>query len=187
MIKRYHITLGAATTAGGVVTSASALMTINGVRVALDGDTVSCKACNSSGYIKADGPRLGDRCNGREFALTDDLCICKCDPPPRLVHNQRLRSQTIAADWHAARAAAAHGAAAALNAAGRSAAASDAMPLLLREADTREPLRQRPYRLEHAGGVIEGTTDANGMTRPLTAAERAAVLAWQGGSADGTS
>jgi uncharacterized Zn-binding protein involved in type VI secretion len=99
MIKRYHITLGATTTAGGTVTSATALMTINGVKVALDGDAVSCKACNSSGYIKADGPRLGDRCNGRELALTDDLCICRCDPPPRLVHIQTLRSQTIAADW----------------------------------------------------------------------------------------
>ena len=187
MIKRYLITLGATTTAGGAVTSASSMLNIDGIRVALERDTVFCKACLSNGFIKADGPRLGDRYNGREFALTDDLCICKCDPPPRLVHNQTLRGQTIAADWHAARAAAAHDAAATLNAAGRSTAAADMAPLLLRDVDTREPLRERPYRLEHSGGVIEGTTDASGMTRPLTAAERAAVLAWDRGGADGQS
>jgi uncharacterized Zn-binding protein involved in type VI secretion len=108
MIKRYHITQGATTTAGGVVTSASSLINIDGIRVALEGDSVFCKACNSTGVIKADGPRLGHRFDGREIALTDDLCLCRCDPPPRLVHIQALRGQTIDADWHAARAAAAH-------------------------------------------------------------------------------
>ncbi|MFC5463017.1 hypothetical protein [Massilia niabensis] len=56
------------------------------------------------------------------------------------------------------------------------------MPLLLLDPDTQAPLRHRPYRLQlSAGAVIEGSTDGDGATRPLTAAERAAVLAWQFG------
>jgi hypothetical protein len=45
------------------------------------------------GVIQPDGPRLGERCNGKQVALHDDLCLCKCDPPPRLVANQALACQ----------------------------------------------------------------------------------------------
>ena len=27
--------------------------------------------------------------DGRRVALSDDLCICKCDPPPKLVASQQ--------------------------------------------------------------------------------------------------
>jgi uncharacterized Zn-binding protein involved in type VI secretion len=98
MIKRYLITLGAATTAGGTVTSASALMSVDGARIALEGDTVFCKACNSDGVIKLDGPRLNGSFNGRQIALSDDLCICKCNQAPRLVNTQTCKAQWIDAD-----------------------------------------------------------------------------------------
>lgn len=104
MIKRYLITLGAGSTAGGTVSSASARMSIDGARVALEGDTVSCTACNSTGVIQPDGPRLGQRFNGRRVALSDDLCVCNCRPSPRLVNTQTTSAQWIDADWHAARA-----------------------------------------------------------------------------------
>jgi uncharacterized Zn-binding protein involved in type VI secretion len=178
MIKRYHITLGATTTAGGTVTSASSLISLNGARIALDGDTVFCKACNSDGFIKLDGPRLNDSFNGRQVALSDDLCICKCNQPPRLVNTQTHKAQWIDADWQASRAGAATEAAATLNTAKSSTTAPDTMPLLLRDPDTQEPFKQRPYRLELTDKVIEGTTDQNGFTRPLTASERAAVVTW---------
>lgn len=95
MKKRYQITLGATTTAGGTVTSASSMMSIDGARIALEGDTVSCTACDSEGIIEPDGPRLGTRFNGRQVALSDDLCICRCVPPPRLVHIQTRQAQVL--------------------------------------------------------------------------------------------
>jgi uncharacterized Zn-binding protein involved in type VI secretion len=99
VITRYHITVGARTTAGGKVVSADSLRSVNGANVAYADDPVSCPKCNSMGVIKPDGPRLGDTFGGKQVALSDDLCLCKCDPPPRLVANQRFAYQTIDADW----------------------------------------------------------------------------------------
>lgn len=93
MAKRYYITLGASTTAGGTVISASSLLALDGVKVALEGDQVSCPACGSTGIIGLDGPRLSTRHDGRQYALDGDLCLCRCDPPPRLVAVQQLCGQ----------------------------------------------------------------------------------------------
>lgn len=99
MLKRYYITLGATTTAGGKVVSAGSIMSIDGGRVALDGDRVQCGCCHAEGHIALDGPRLPSSFNGRQYALSEDLCICKCDPPPRLVAAQRHAAQAIDTDW----------------------------------------------------------------------------------------
>lgn len=95
MLKRYYITLGAGTTAGGKVISASHIDTIDGAGVALEGDRVQCPSCNSEGVIALDGPRLSERYDGREAALGDDLCMCGCSPPPRLVANQDFACQAV--------------------------------------------------------------------------------------------
>jgi uncharacterized Zn-binding protein involved in type VI secretion len=102
MRKRYHITLGAPTTAGGKVISASALMSIDGARIALEGDKVSCPACNAEGTIRLDGARLSERYNGRQVALSDDLCACNCNPPPRLINSQTHKHQIVDPDLAAA-------------------------------------------------------------------------------------
>jgi uncharacterized Zn-binding protein involved in type VI secretion len=178
MIKRYHITLGATTTASGTVTSASSVMSIDGANIALEGDSVFCKACDSYGVIKLDGPRLSFRFDNREVALSDDLCICKCSQPPRLVSIQTRKVQWIDADWHADMVDAVAQAAAKLNTAGGAASASDDAPVVLLDPKTEEPCKHRRYRLELKDKVIEGMTDRNGATRPLTAAERAAIVRW---------
>ncbi|UGQ45827.1 PAAR domain-containing protein [Massilia endophytica] len=180
MVSRYHITVGASTTAGGKVISANSFRSINGATVAYAGDQVSCPACNSVGVIQPDGPRLSDVFNGKQVALSDDLCICKCVPPPRLIANQGFSYQTIEANSHtiaAARAAAAE-TAANLNAAGSSIPTTDAIPLLLLDRDTEQPFKHCRYRLELADKVIDGTTDHHGATRPLTAKERASFIRW---------
>jgi uncharacterized Zn-binding protein involved in type VI secretion len=94
-MKRYHITLGARTTAGGSVIGASSLSSIDGVPMALEGDKVSCPACHTDGVIACAGPRLPDEWEGRRYALQDDLCVCKCVPAPRLVATQTLTCQHV--------------------------------------------------------------------------------------------
>lgn len=94
-MKRHHITLGASTTAGGTVTSASARVSINGVRIALEGDTVDCGTCGSTGVIRCVGPRIPERYNGKQVALENDLCICNCPQPPRLIPNQTSKAQFV--------------------------------------------------------------------------------------------
>ena len=94
-MRRYHITLGASTTAGGKVTSASSHGSINGVRIALEGDMITCPACKTTGKIACIAPRIPENWNGKQVALEDDLCICGCAPPPKLKASQSLKCQVI--------------------------------------------------------------------------------------------
>jgi uncharacterized Zn-binding protein involved in type VI secretion len=179
MLARYLITLGAPITTGGKVISAHHFRTINGVKVAMEGDWVQCNACGSKGVIKPDGPRLTELANGKQVALHDDLCICKCNPPPRLIASQTLVFQSIDVEWHAA--AVAEKLATVLadtSTSQRSPIPTDALPLLLLRPGTQEPFKHRPYRLQLKDKVIEGTTDEHGATKPLDASERESVLTW---------
>jgi len=178
MATRYHITVGASTTAGGKVISSYSFKSINGARVAYADDPVSCPKCNSTGVIKPDGPRLGDVFNGKQVALSGDLCVCKCVPPPRLISNQTFSYQTIDAVWHTNQFVAAADTAAKLNTFESGEPPIDGVPLVLLEPETQEPYKHCAYRLELTDGMIEGTTDQSGATRPLTAAERAAFVRW---------
>jgi uncharacterized Zn-binding protein involved in type VI secretion len=179
MTIRYHITLGARTTAGGKVVSATSHRSINGVKVACAGDAVYCPGCNSEGVIEPDGPRISDRFNGRQVGLSDDVCRCKCNPPPRLIANQTISKQIIDGDWAAARAGAATETVTLLNTAERSAAAEPAgVPLILLDPRTKEPYSNRRYKLELKDKIIEGTTDQHGVTKPILAADRAEIVRW---------
>ena len=176
---RYYITLGAPTTANGKVTSANHLRTINDEAIALEGDKCWCPKCHSEGVIVLDGPRLSETFNDREVALSDDLCMCKCTPPPRLVAAQDFACQDIHADWHATWTEEAVATAAKLNTAGNNPPTKPSgTPLVLLDPGTDEPYRYHAYTLQLAGSVIEGKTDRYGATRPLTAAERAAIVDW---------
>ena len=179
MVDRYVITLGAATTAGGKVSSASRFETIDGAPVAVEGDSCWCPACLSEGVIRPDGPRLPDAIDGREIALHDDLCICKCRPPPRLVAIQTLLFQSIDADWFAGRAAAATQEAALANAAGLRPSAQEPLPLVLIDPGTLEPITDLPYRLDLADEQVDGTLDHLGWTDPLDEPELAAHVTVQ--------
>lgn len=95
MPQRFNITLGATTTAGGVVKTASSFASTWGAQLALEGDLIACAGCHRDGRIKCDGHRLDATCNGKNYALSDDLCICNCDPPPRLVANQSNMFQMV--------------------------------------------------------------------------------------------
>ena len=178
MVDRYFITLGAPTTSGGKVTSGSRFRTIDGVPVAVVGDTCWCPACLSEGVIAPDGPRLDEAIDGRQAALHDDLCVCKCSPPPRLVAAQTLLCQSIDSAWYAGQVATAAETAALANAAGMEASEADLLPLVLIDPDTHEPLESGAYRLVLPEGRVEDTLDDKGWTCPLTAAERAGVVTW---------
>ncbi|MFC5550948.1 PAAR domain-containing protein [Massilia aerilata] len=94
-MKRHLITLGARTTANGVVTTASSTISINGARVALEGDEVCCHSCGATGTIRCTGPRTPERFDGRLAALENDECVCNCPTPPRLIPSQHLRYQAL--------------------------------------------------------------------------------------------
>lgn len=169
-MKRHHITLGARTTADGVVTSASSLISINGARIALEGDKINCPACNSTGLIQCIGPRVSERFNSKQVALENDLCMCKCATPPRLRPNQTCKYQLIdgtSTYWVAAQD----------RAEGKHGAAFDQRFLLL-DSMTSIPLARQAYRLKHGDTVVEGVTDEDGYTMPIPTGDGSASVEW---------
>lgn len=174
-MKRYHVTLGAKTTAGGTVVSASSNSAINGKKMALENDRIVCPACKSDGVIVCVEPRIPETSDGLKVALHDDLCRCKCPAPPRLIANQTLRSQALGGDDSADASALAAILDSLLPA---SADIDDALPIRLLDLELRTPLSRQTYRLEFPGKVIEGTTDADGYTEAIRAADRKHLIAW---------
>ncbi|MBR8355893.1 PAAR domain-containing protein [Burkholderia vietnamiensis] len=90
---RYMILDGDHTTAAGTVRATATPFELGGRHIAHEGDDVICPACKTVGKIQCVGPRqpmTGP--DGRPVALSDDLCICKCAPPPKLVPSQQVMS-----------------------------------------------------------------------------------------------
>ena len=183
-LKRYYITAGATTTAGGVVRASSKHSRINGAFMVLEGDPIDCPACGGQGVVKCVMPRIRHRLDGKEYALSDDLCICGCNPPPKINANQTFKAQYAlvvdddskvgAVEQQGQDAGKVHGV--------ESAKRLDLRPLRFVIRGTGRPHANQPYRLTLADGrVVQGVTDATGATRLLTPDERAALRTWQSG------
>jgi len=152
------------------VISASSHGSINGVPIALEGDLIFCPACKSQGKIRCVEPRIPEMWNGKKVALENDLCICGCPTPPRLVPNQSLRCQVLRDDNEGS--ASAHSNADASRGAATGLTFDDRF--ILFDEDTGESLPNIEYAIQRANGKIEfGTTDEKGYTHLLTAAVRA--------------
>ncbi len=90
-MKRYDIVKGDTTTTGGIVQGGDAADTLHGREQAYENDPVWCPACNTMGVVKSEGPHHSmTGPDGRQAALSDDLCICKCSTPPRLIASQSV-------------------------------------------------------------------------------------------------
>ena len=95
---RYVILDGDRTTANGTVRAIATAtpFALNDRHIAHENDEVSCPACNSTGKIQCDGPRIPmEGPDRRRIALSDDLCICKCSPPPKLVASQQIMTDDV--------------------------------------------------------------------------------------------
>ena len=175
-MKRYNITVGARTTVGGTVRTGYQYSTIEDQAMAREGDEVYCPKCDSIGVIVLDGPHLVDEMDGRQAALDNDLCRCKCDPPPRLIANQTLRSQQfddvqVASGTRAAAQSAAPSATSPARAAprpsGLAPAASPATPSLVCENLWRG-YQQRAEAIVAPGGIL--IADPKARNRAINAA-----------------
>lgn len=165
-MKRYTITLGATTTVGGKIISASSNGSINSVTIALEDDLIFCPACKSQGKILCVEPRIHETWNGKKVALENDLCLCGCPNPPRLVPNQSLRYQALRNDNEGSMSA--HARADAMNGVKAESMFDD--KFILFDDDTGEALPGTEYALRRANGQVEfGTTDDKGHTHMLAA------------------
>ena len=95
-MKRYMILKGDKTTADGVVLEGDETTTNAGRPLAYQGAAIYCPACKSQGRIVRDGPHLPmSFLAGKQVALDNDLCVCKCDPPPRLIASRQDMSMSF--------------------------------------------------------------------------------------------
>lgn len=90
-MRRYDVVKGDSTTAGGIVQSGDGKDLIGEREQAYENDRVWCPACKAMGKIVCAGPRISTTGpDGRQAALSDDLCVCQCPTPPRLVASQSV-------------------------------------------------------------------------------------------------
>ncbi len=75
--------------------SASSGLSILGRPAAVEGDTIECRACKSTGSIVCSGLRHHETFRGRNCALEGDLCACRCARPPELLPGQQASFQTL--------------------------------------------------------------------------------------------
>ncbi|MGJ7582318.1 PAAR domain-containing protein [Variovorax sp. RHLX14] len=184
MGKRFYIHVGDTTTSAGKVLTGLSTSTWHGMPNAFDGDAVECPKCGSVGQIRTVGSRISSvGSHGRQRALSGDLCLCKCSPPPRLVASQETawtegEAGDVVMAASAGTAAATVGALAGVAFVGGWRAglqsAGDADPIddtppadqrfLVRDESTGQPVANRLYRLSYLGGLVQGRTDAQDHT-----------------------
>lgn len=88
MVERAHIYEGDRTTAQGIVTDGIDGTGYNGHRMAYIGAPVTCPACGTTGTIGRVGERFEQNFYGKVPALEHDVCVCACNPKPRLLASQ---------------------------------------------------------------------------------------------------
>jgi uncharacterized Zn-binding protein involved in type VI secretion len=89
MPRRYDILKGDSTTSGGVVDGGNPNDRVGDRAQAYENDPVWCPACKTMGQIVCVGLRLSMKGpDGRQAALSDDLCVCRCEPSPLLIPSQ---------------------------------------------------------------------------------------------------
>jgi uncharacterized Zn-binding protein involved in type VI secretion len=89
VIRRYDILKGDRTMTGGAVDGGDSNDKVGDREQAYENDPVWCPACNTMGRIVCVGARLSMTApDGREGALSDDLCVCRCNPSPLLIPSQ---------------------------------------------------------------------------------------------------
>ncbi|MBC8748977.1 putative Zn-binding protein involved in type VI secretion [Paraburkholderia sp. WC7.3g] len=158
-MRRYFIVLGDKTTAGGVVIQAEERFTNHGKPLAYHGAQIYCHACKSTGHICNVPPYRPMTLHGKQIALENDICICKCDPPPRLIASQNNASMSFESRELAGTGHMRQGAQRSKNA---QTARRHLKRIYVSDSSTGEPLTNRPFIADVEGREQSGRTDDNG-------------------------
>ena len=89
-MSRRFIRKGDKTDRNGVVKDGIGNSSLQGQPFAYLGGQVECPACGTEGVIISDGSPRTMTVMGKQVALENDLCQCKCDPLPKLIASQTL-------------------------------------------------------------------------------------------------
>ncbi|WP_296228370.1 PAAR domain-containing protein [Ralstonia sp. UBA689] len=87
-MRRNLIRVGDKTTAGGTVVDGDHTCTHHGIALSYNGALIICPACKSTGRACNVPPMREITFQGKQALLENDICLCKCNPPPRLIASQ---------------------------------------------------------------------------------------------------
>ncbi|MBR7943502.1 hypothetical protein [Burkholderia cenocepacia] len=137
------------------------------VQIATLGMKTYCTACKQEGSIAPKGPRWpGTGPNGKQWALSGDINVCDCSPPPVFYAERNMRMIFTAEE------------AAALTGKGTPRSLLEIHTehdeqFFLCDTNTGRPLAHVKYRIRTASGkVFCGATDATGHTSRIVTSSR---------------
>jgi hypothetical protein len=87
-VRRNYLKVGDVASNGATIIEGIDKVKYRGVHLTYLYAKVRCPACNTIGIIVPWGPRRRGKLMGKEPALHNDLCACKCDPKPHLIASQ---------------------------------------------------------------------------------------------------
>lgn len=88
IVSRRFIRKGDKTDRNGVLQDGIENSSFQGQLLAYLGGRVQCPACGTEGVIISDGSPRTMTARGKQVALENDLCQCKCEPLPKLIASQ---------------------------------------------------------------------------------------------------
>jgi uncharacterized Zn-binding protein involved in type VI secretion len=89
MTKRYDLMKGDKTTTGATILNGDSNDMLGDREQAYESDPVACPVCKTIGRLVCVGPRLSMTSpDGREAALSDDICLCVCVPSSHFLPSQ---------------------------------------------------------------------------------------------------
>ncbi|MBN3823974.1 PAAR domain-containing protein [Burkholderia sp. Ac-20384] len=162
-MRRSYLKIGDKSSVGGIVIDGIPGMTHGGTELTFLGAKVQCPACQSLGIITARGPRWPGSMMGKERALENDLCVCKCSPPPVMIASQSEIFEEFEGGALASMGFAENG---------------ESIQHALNEYDQHfriinsdgEPVEGLPYLLKSADGtIVKGVTSTAGITELVSA------------------
>ncbi len=107
MVTATYLIKGDKANNGTTIIGGSPGSSYEGNPTAREGDPVYCPVCKRTGIIVCVGPRWPSTDEGKEEALSGDVCACGCNPPP-VFFASRPYTMTMtaedAAQWHKAHA-----------------------------------------------------------------------------------
>jgi uncharacterized Zn-binding protein involved in type VI secretion len=87
-MRRNYLQVGDKSSAGGIVIDEMEDCFNEDTALTFLGARVVCPACGTTGIIVPTGPRWPNNWMGKEMAMEEDLCACKCSPSPIMIASQ---------------------------------------------------------------------------------------------------
>lgn len=164
VISRNFLLVGDKANDGAEITSSLSAIRHMNIFVVVEGSPVYCPVCKTNGVVKCIGPRLPNKDMGLHRAVSGDICVCRCNPPPVFPDARGKFGMTFDTDGeyclHLS-----SGVTSSITTWAQNSERPAGLQILIRNSDTGETLKNRSYIANINGIKYTGTTDDNGNAK----------------------